>query len=504
MAVNRPSPDQLITVGADLGITLTLAQAEEYSALMARQCAAYDIVDGLPDNVPVVKYPRTPGYRPSAEDNRLNAWYLKTEIRGAPSGKLVGKTVVLKDNVCLAGVPMMNGASSLEGFVPDLDATIVTRMLDAGATIVGKSVCEYFCLSGGSHTSVPSPVHNPHRAGYSAGGSSSGSGALVAVGEVDMAIGGDQGGSIRIPASYCGIYGMKPTFGLVPYTGVMPIEATVDHTGPMTKTVQENALLLEVIAGADGLDPRQYGPKTSPYTEALTKGAKGLRIGVLKEGFTLPNMEKEVKEKVIAGAQRFARLGAEVEDISIPEHPTTAAVWAPIAIEGSLAQMMLGNGMGWNWKGLYTVGLLQAHASWREQADTLSESLKISMLAGSFFSKRYHGKHYAKAQNITRRMKAAYDRMFEQYDLLLLPTLPTRATPLPSAEASISEKVTRAFDMMGNVEQFDATGHPAMSIPCGLGDGLPIGLMLVGKDYAESTIYQAAAAFEASGDWRTF
>ena len=144
---------------------------------------------------------------------------------------------MLKDNVLLAGVSMMNGASSLEGYVPDIDATIVTRMLDAGATIVGKAHCEYFCFSGGSHTSALGPVVNPRKGGDSAGGSSSGSAALVAAGEVDMAIGGDQGGSIRIPSAYCGTYGMKATHGLIPYTGVMPIESTLDHTGPITSNV---------------------------------------------------------------------------------------------------------------------------------------------------------------------------------------------------------------------------------------------------------------------------
>src|SRR6202012_5737058 len=196
-----------------------------------------------------------------------------------------------KDNVCLAGVPMMNGASTLEGYTPDVDATIVTRILDAGGTILGKAHCEFFCLSGGSHTGALGPVHNPHKQGYSAGGSSSGSGALVAAGEVDMAIGGDQGGSIRIPSSFSGIYGMKGTHGLVPYTGVMPIEVTIDHTGPMTRNVRDNALLLEVLAGADGLDPRQGTPKVSNYTEALGGGAKGLRIGVVKEGFGHPSSE---------------------------------------------------------------------------------------------------------------------------------------------------------------------------------------------------------------------
>src|SRR6267154_359186 len=171
--------------------------------------AAYSLLESLPDNLPSVKYPRTPGYRPEGEENKYNLWSYKSEIKGAPEGKLKGKRVALKDNVCVAGVPMMNGASTLEGYMPDVDATVVTRVLDAGATVVGKVHCEYFCFSGGSHTSSPGPVHNPRKYGYSAGGSSSGSAAIIVTGEADMAIGGDQGGSIRMPASYCGIVGLK-------------------------------------------------------------------------------------------------------------------------------------------------------------------------------------------------------------------------------------------------------------------------------------------------------
>ena len=194
------------------------------AGLMAGSIAAYNVIDAMPDEVPPVRYPRTPGYRPDPQHNRHNAWYRKTAIKGAPDGKLRGKRIAIKDNVMVAGVPMMNGASTLEGYVPDFDATIVTRMLDAGGEIVGKTHCEYFCLSGGSHTNATGPVHNPWKMGYSAGGSSSGSAVVVALGEADMAIGGDQGGSIRMPASFSGIYGMKPTWGLVPYTGIMPIE----------------------------------------------------------------------------------------------------------------------------------------------------------------------------------------------------------------------------------------------------------------------------------------
>ncbi|MBV8704242.1 MAG: amidase, partial [Acetobacteraceae bacterium] len=169
---------------------------------------AYNAVDQMPDELPEVRYPRAPGRRPAPEENKFSAWYVKTTIEGAANGKLKGKRVALKDNICLAGVPMMNGASTLEGYVPDVDATVATRILDAGGTIVGKTVCEYFCFSGGSHTSATGPVHNPHRMGYSAGGSSSGSAAVVAAGEVPMALGGDQGGSIRMPAAFCGIYGL--------------------------------------------------------------------------------------------------------------------------------------------------------------------------------------------------------------------------------------------------------------------------------------------------------
>jgi amidase len=300
----------------------------------------------------------TPGYKPGPDENKYNAWFVKTTINGAPNGKLSGKTVALKDNVCLAGVPMINGTSILDGYTPDVDATIVTRLLDAGATIVGKAHCEYYCFSGGSHTGALGQVHNPRKMGYSAGGSSSGSAALSAAGEVDLAIGGDQGGSIRMPASYCGVVGMKPTWGLVPYSGVMPIELTLDHTGPMSQNVADNALMLEVLAGADGLDSRQYtSPKPSPYTDALKDNVKGLKIGIVKEGFKWPQSEKDVDEKVLAAAQHFKKLGAVVEEVSVPMHLLGLAIWTPIACEGATQQMMKDNGHGFNWKGLYVTSL---------------------------------------------------------------------------------------------------------------------------------------------------
>ena len=180
MAVNRPTVAQLQEVARGLGIHLSDEHAATYLAILQPNFDAYDLIDALPDFLPQVTYPRTPGYRPAGEENKYGAWYVKSTIKGSPAGKLAGKTVAVKDNVCVAGVPMMNGASTLEGYVPNIDATVVTRVLDAGATIAGKAVCEYFCFSGASHTSSTGPVHNPRRMGYSAGGSSSGCAALSA------------------------------------------------------------------------------------------------------------------------------------------------------------------------------------------------------------------------------------------------------------------------------------------------------------------------------------
>ena len=502
--VKRPTLEQMSEIVASLHMSMSDHEVGDYLEVLEGTMQAYDRVDALPDYLPEVRYPRTPGSRPSAAENPLGAWYVKSEVKGAPYGPLAGKRVVLKDNICLAGVPMMNGASTLEGYVPDVDATVATRILDAGGTIAGKAHCEYFCLSGGSHTSASGPVHNPYKLGYSAGGSSSGCAALVGAGEIEMAIGGDQGGSVRMPGSFSGVYGMKPTHGLVPYTGAMPIEATIDHLGPMTTTVADNALLLEVIAGPDGLDPRQYNVRVDKYTAALGRGVAGMRIGVLTEGFQHDSCEPDVVQKVRQAADRLRGLGAIVEEISIPMHLDGLAIWTPIALEGLQAQMMHGNGMGFNWEGLYTTSLLDAHANWRARANQLSRTLKISMMAGEYFIRQYRGHYYAKAQNLGRLLRKTYDQAFARHELLLMPTTPMKATPIPPQDAPLSLYCQRAFEMLPNTCPFDVSGHPAMNVPCGLSAGLPVGMQLVAANYNESTIYRAAHAFEQLGDWRNF
>src|SRR5919199_6704819 len=251
MPARPPTIEQLKKIANDYNLGLSEAELETYHGLVETVITTdYQQIDQLPEiEAPPVKYPRSSVYRPTPEENPLSAWYWKCSIKGAGSGPLSGKRFAIKDNICVAGIPMMNGSATVEGYTPEFDATVVTRILDAGGEIVGKAVCEDLCFSGGSHTSYTGPVLNPHDPAHSAGGSSSGSGALVAAGDCDMATGGDQGGSIRVPSAWCGIYGLKPTQGLIPYTGIFPIELTLDHTGPMTATVEDAGVGDEALGG---------------------------------------------------------------------------------------------------------------------------------------------------------------------------------------------------------------------------------------------------------------
>ncbi len=501
MKVRAPSAEELRRLAAQLGLTPAGEEFVFWERMLGSMSLAYGELDAMPDELPASKYPRGPVVRPGAEDNPYNAWYVKTRVRGSGRGRLAGKTVVLKDNIFLAGVPMMNGSRTLEGYVPEIDATVVTRILDAGGEIVGKAHCECLCMSGGSHTNATGDVHNPRRHGYSAGGSSSGCAALVAAGEADMAIGGDQGGSIRMPASFCGIYGLKPTHGLVPYTGIVPLEVTLDHAGPMTRSVRDNALLLEAIAGPDGYDARQKSPLTHPYSQLLGGGIAGMRIGVVREGFGQANSEPDVDAKVRAAAALFTKLGAGVEDVSIPMHLTAASICSVIALAGLEHMMGSGDGLGFGREDLYLTSYMDFHRNWRRRANELSDTVKLALLCGANARQQSGQHYYAKALNVGRRLRAAYDAALADHDLLLMPTTPIKATPLPARGASREEMIQRAFEHTANTQPFNASHHPALSMPCGMSDGLPVGVMLVGRHWDEPTLYRAAFTFEQAEDW---
>src|SRR5215207_4318284 len=420
MSARPPTIEQLRKIANAYNLGLDEAELEAYHGLVETVVTTdYQQIDQLPEiEAPPVKYPRSSGHQVEPEENPLNAWYWKCSIKGADSGPLSGKRIAMKDNICVAGIPMMNGSATVEGYTPEFDATVVSRILDAGGEIVGKVVCEDLCFSGGSHTSHTGPVLNPHDHSRMAGGSSSGSGAVVAAGDCDMAMGGDQGGSIRVPSAWCGIYGLKQTYGLVPYTGVFPIELTLDHTGPMAANVTDIALLLEAIAGEDGLDPRQpRGVQGRRYSEALTDNAEGIRIGMLAEGFGWPGLsEEDVDETVRNAVGILGDLGAEIltEDISIPLHRSCLDLWAVIGGEGAAVLMHQGNSQGTNWLGHYNTSLLEVFGrGMKTRADDLSVTNKLAMMYGQYMQDQYLGRYYAKAQNVRLRLKREFDKAFE-------------------------------------------------------------------------------------------
>ena len=503
MSFKLPSIDQVRMLGDSIGLEVTEDYAKSFVNFIGPFADGYRLLASLPDDVPPVKYPRGGYYRPEGDENKHGAWIAKTSVKGASTGKLAGKKVAVKDTYALAGVPLTNGASVLEGFVPEFDAPVITRLLDAGAEIVGKSVCEYFSFSGGAATSTSGPVHNPRAWGHTPGGSSTGSGALVALGEVDMATGGDQAGSIRIPASLSGVVGIKPTWGLVPYTGIMGMDPTIDHAGPLTATTAENALFLEVMAGEDGYDSRQRNLKVDAYTKAIGQGIGGMKIGLVKEGFGQYDSHPDVDTGVRAAAKVLEGIGAKVDEISIPWHPIGLAIWSAIALEGTLHSMIT-SALPRNIEGVYPISLAGRLGALHDRANELPDTVKVAMLLASYTDKYYRGYFYFKAQNLRRRLRAAYDAQLAQYDVLLMPTTRMMASKIPPPDAPLEALMQHSWEQITNTCPFNITHHPAISLPCGFGEGeRPIGLMLIARHWEESKLYRVADAFERACKWQT-
>ncbi|MEJ8572362.1 amidase [Microbaculum marinum] len=504
MLPKPPTVERVAQIARGFGLDLTDDDARSFQGLIAGIMPLYERLESLPEETLPVSYPRTPGWRPEAADNPLNAWYWRCDIRGASEGILAGKTVAVKDNICVAGVPMMNGSALLEGYVPDHDATVVSRILDAGGVIAGKAACEDLCFSGASHTAATGPIRNPHNPDHSAGGSSGGSAALVASGAVDMALGGDQGGSIRTPSSWCGAYGLKPTWGLVPVSGSMPIAYSIDHCGPIADSVENVARLLTAIAGHDGWDTRTISARAGDYMGALEGDIDGLRIGVLKEGFGHPESGPEVDARVRAALKSFGALGAEIVDVSVPQHYDAPAVWTGVIVEGAAEMMLKGHGVGTNIPGFYPVTMQEAFArGFSTHLGDASETVKLVLLAGEYMNQAYANRYHSKAQNQRGLIRRAYDAVLESVDVLVMPTIPFTATRIPAADVEREVYVDLALNMQANTCPFDVTGHPAFTVPCSRIDGLPVGMMLVGRAFDEATLIRAAAAFERSTDWKS-
>ncbi|CAH1781243.1 unnamed protein product [Owenia fusiformis] len=473
--------EQLRNISTDLGLNLTDDQLEQHKEHMKGVQGAYQMLEELVEPTLEVKFPRTPGHKPKPDENPFNAWAWCTDIKGSENGKLKGKTVAMKDSIAVAGVPMTNGSKTFEGYVPEFDATVVTRILEAGGRIMGKSVCEDLCHSCNGFTAISGPVTNPLDSARTPGGSSSGSAALVAGGIVNLALGGDQGGSIRIPASLCGIVGLKPTHGLVPYSGAVSVDPSFDHLGPITRTVDDCALLLEVLAGYDGFDPRQKITDIPDYTKLIDGGVKGMNIGFVEEGFAV--CESDVVKVVKETADVWKKAGF--------------AIWTPIFVEGVYMHGFVGANVG-N-KGFYPNSMLEHYKKHiKVRPYDLPPTVQSSCLWGEYTKRNYQSKHYGKGHNLNIALTAAYDKALEAHDVIVMPTTPCKAPKLPSADVNIPEVLKETSFMLINTAPFNITGHPAISVNAGFSEGLPIGVMIVGRRNDDVTVLRVAKALESS------
>ncbi|KAK8125378.1 uncharacterized protein PG998_001137 [Apiospora kogelbergensis] len=522
--------EDLRRMSTAVGYEVPEQDADDFRTLLARAQQTFETVSAMED------YQPTPDFRltsrlnvhfPEESDNPLNAWAWRCECAHAspPSATLKGKTVCLKDNIALAQVPCLLGTESFTGWTPQTDATVATRVLEAGGRIVGKAVCENLSRGAVSVTAATGPVHNPYAPrGYSAGGSSSGAAALVAAGAVDLGIGCDQGGSVRIPAALCGLYGFKPTFGLVPYTGIASNDASVDFAGPLTRTCLECATLLEVLAGADGLDDRQgagcpFPGQVPRYADELRAsgldGAKGLRIGILKEGLEGAVMNSVVKAKFLAAAKVFTeKLGAAVvEEVSVPLHTSSRAIYSVMSKMGN-HMGMLGRATGRRQVILTDLARRKGLPYTQDSLSKMSAFSHEGLLAGELGWSEYP-LVYGKAVNLVRRLRDEYDAVLgqgrQQYDLLILPTTLRSSFPLPAADASPLVHMDAGRGMTENTAAFNGTGHPALAMPIGLVPSeadpsvmVPCSLQVVGKFWDEMTILKAAYAWEQAVDWKAF
>ena len=505
MTIRRPTAQDLRRLAQANHFDITDQEMAAFQSMIPGLFHSYDALAQMPEERAPLRYPsRDPGTRPAPEADPYNAILRRCQLRGATGGKLAGKRIGLKNNICIAGFPMTCASLILEDYIPDADAPIVTRMLDQGAEINAILNLDNFAFSGAGDTSAFGPTLNPHSPAHLAGGSSSGSAAALYYDDIDITIGGDQGGSIRIPASFCGVVGHKPTHGLVPYTGIVGIDNTFDHAGPMARNVYDAALMLEVIAGKDPLDPRQGDDvPTQPYTDALETGASGLRVGVLTEGFGLLESDLAVDYRVRRALRLMAELGAKVTDVSIPWHAQAGGVVWGLMAEGATALIQTG-GSGRHFEGQYNPGLAHALGQGRRaQGNDLPPTVKLVLLIGTYMTENYNSRMYAKAQNMRRQLRAAYDDALSRCDVLAMPT-----TPMPAhrndANGDPHAVLSHGWDMLANTAPFDMTGHPAISLPCGkTADGLPVGLMLVGRRFDDATVLRAAHAFEQAADWQT-
>jgi len=418
-------------------------------------------------------------------------------LQAGEATPLTGIPLALKDLFCTTGVRTTAGSRILNPFIPPYDATVVARLRAAGAVFLGKANMDEFAMGSSNENSAYFPCRNPWDKERVPGGSSGGSAAAVAGGEALGALGTDTGGSIRLPAAFCGIVGVKPTYGRVSRYGVVAFASSLDQVGPLALDVTDAALLLSLIAGHDPKDSTSMPVPVPDYLAALRPGAdlKGIRLGVPQEYF-IQGMEPGVEAAVRAAIARMEELGAQIREVSLPHTAYALPVYYLIAPAEASANLARYDGVKYGFSRHDPAGMWASMG--RTRGEGFGPEPKRRIMLGTYaLSAGYYEAYYLKAQKVRTLIKQDFDRAFEQVDALVSATSPTVAFRLGDKTADplamyLSDVLTLAVPL---------AGLPGLSLPCGFSAGLPVGLQLMGKAFDETTLFRVAYAYEQATDW---
>ena len=426
-----------------------------------------------------------------AEDmeKRMDNGELNSEFAGIPIG--------IKDNMCTKGVRTTCSSKMLENFIAPYDATVVEKLNDAGMISLGKLNMDEFAMGASTEYSYFKKTSNPWKLSAVPGGSSGGSAAAVAADLVPWALGSDTGGSIRQPASFCGVVGLKPTYGLVSRYGLVAFASSLDQIGPITKDVRDAAMLLNIIAGHDEKDTTSYDIPKKDYTKALKNDVKGMKIGIPKEYFG-EGINPEVKEKLEEAIETYKKLGAEVEEFSLDIAEYALATYYIIACAEASSNLGRFDGIRYGYRTENFSNLKELYRNSRSEG--FGSEVKRRIILGTYvLSSGYYDAYYKKAQQVRTLVKKEFDKAFEKYDVLLTPTSPTVAFEIGTkSENPLEMYLADICTVSVNI-----AGLPGISVPCGVnGENMPIGMQLIGNKFEEEKILNAAYAFEQEYKFR--
>ncbi|WP_404330826.1 Asp-tRNA(Asn)/Glu-tRNA(Gln) amidotransferase subunit GatA [Mesobacillus maritimus] len=410
-------------------------------------------------------------------------------------GLLFGMPIGIKDNIVTKNLRTTCASKILENFDPIYDATVMGKLHQAETVTIGKLNMDEFAMGSSTENSGFKDTRNPWNLDRVPGGSSGGSAASVAAGEVLFSLGSDTGGSIRQPASFCGVVGMKPTYGLVSRFGLVAFASSLDQIGPVTRTVEDNAYLLKAIAGHDEMDSTSANVAVPDYVKALTGDIKGLKIAVPQE-YIGEGVNEEVKQSVLDALKVLEKLGATWEEVSLPHSKYALSTYYLLSSSEASANLSRFDGVRYGYRTPDAQNLLDMYKMTREQG--FGDEVKRRIMLGTFaLSSGYYDAYYKKAQKVRTLIKKDFEDIFQKYDVIIGPTTPTPAFKIGE---NLADPMTMYVNDILTIP-VNLAGVPGISVPCGFADGLPLGLQIIGKHFDESLVYKVAHAFEQATDY---